>query len=308
LAAEKPVSTESVQQQAETNQTGWKVIDGKRYYIQKDGSIAKPDETGFFVPEEGGGAMLNEDGSLNNFYNLANNRSDDGFKMDRDNGWQQLMSDQLDKKEKFYLKDGLFQTGFQDIDGKTYYFNEDGTLYMKEKLKEKNGKTYYFNDDHSLVKGTRILEIEPSAGFKHFVYLEDNAWNETSGFKEINGKKYYISHGYIIAAKHGEQQPWIAKGPDGDLAVNEDGSLYTGWGVLANRKYYFEDGKTHKWTLHLNGKQYYFDGDGIMHTGWLTWNSDQTKSYFKKDGSMAKNETMEIDGVTYNFDEKGSAR
>ncbi|WP_181419360.1 hypothetical protein [Bacillus sp. 196mf] len=42
-----------VQKQNEMKQAGWKIIDGKRYYLQKDGSIAKPDQSVFFWPDEG---------------------------------------------------------------------------------------------------------------------------------------------------------------------------------------------------------------------------------------------------------------
>ncbi|PYE88561.1 binary toxin-like calcium binding domain-containing protein [Bacillus sp. 196mf] len=90
---------------------------------------------------------------------------------------------------------------------------------------------------------------------------------------------------------------------------HENGSKVKGWKEIEGKKYYFDkDGFMHQWTLHENGKQYYFNEDGTMHIGWLTWNSDQTKSYFNEDGSLITGGWKEIEGKKYYFDGDGKVK
>ncbi|PYE86509.1 hypothetical protein, partial [Bacillus sp. 196mf] len=326
FAAEKDNSPVEVQQQAETKHTGWKVINGKRFFIQKDGSVAKT--KGTFHPEGGGVYLLEDDGSLS-LNDLKDADGKDLLDVSTKNGWKVLTYDGAKKKEKFYLKDGSFQIGFQKIDGKTYYFHQDGALHTKaglqdingktyffeedgtidpsERLQEKDGKTYYFNGDGSIRKDTGVVKAWYKGSIVMWGYADENGAFDTtlSGIQEINGKKYYFGSDGMSRMTSQD----TVSGPDGTkLYVNEDASLYNGWKEVNGKKYYIEDGKPHIWTLKQDGKQYYFNEDGSMHTGWLTWNSDQTKSYFNEDGAMIKNETKEIDGKTYQFDQDGIAQ
>lgn len=47
--------------------------------------------------------------------------------------------------------------------------------------------------------------------------------------------------------------------------------------------YYGVDGQPVKWSQKIGGSWYYFNGSGVMQTGWVTW-KDGTKSYFDWDG------------------------
>ena len=86
---------------------------------------------------------------------------------------------------------------------------------------------------------------------------------------------------------------------DGTYAKNE-------WKTLNGKTYYFaDDGYALRWEHTIDGKFYYFDGDCAMYTGWLTWNSDRTRSYFGNDG-VALAGWQTIGGKRYYFDAKNN--
>ena len=55
-----------------------------------------------------------------------------------------------------------------------------------------------------------------------------------------------------------------------------------------------------KWSQKIGGHWYYFNGSGVMQTGWITWR-DGTKSFFDWDG-RALSGWRSFSGVKYYFD------
>lgn len=57
------------------------------------------------------------------------------------------------------------------------------------------------------------------------------------------------------------------------------------WLTISGKKYYYGvDGQPVKWSQKIGGFWYYFNGSGVMQTGWITWR-DGTKSFFDWDGA-----------------------
>ena len=81
------------------------------------------------------------------------------------------------------------------------------------------------------------------------------------------------------------------------------GYIISGWQTVDGVRYYFEDGIMKTGPAVIDGSSYFFDDDGQITTGLATWEGELR--YVKEDGSLAVSETMEIDGVTYLFDENG---
>ena len=94
------------------------------------------------------------------------------------------------------------------------------------------------------------------------------------------------------------------------------------WIKEGGRQYYFgSDGYALKWSQKIGGSWYYFNGSGVMQTGWVTW-KDGTKSFFDWDGKallgwrsfqgrkcyfdpatgISKRWSQKIDGSWYYFD------
>lgn len=68
--------------------------------------------------------------------------------------------------------------------------------------------------------------------------------------------------------------------------VYPSGNMARGWKTISGKTYYFgEDGAALRYENWIEGEFYYFDADCSMWTGWLTWNSDKSKTYFGSDGA-----------------------
>lgn len=65
--------------------------------------------------------------------------------------------------------------------------------------------------------------------------------------------------------------------------------------------YYGADGQPVKWEQKIGGHWYYFNGSGVMQTGWVTWSKLGTKSYFNDDGK-ARTGWHTLWGKRYYFD------
>ena len=89
--------------------------------------------------------------------------------------------------------------------------------------------------------------------------------------------------------------------------INEDGSVFNGgWKEISGKKYYFKnDGYAARYETKIDGKLYYFLGsDCSQLTGWLTWYSDGSKSYFDPaDGGAAAKGLKIIGGKAYLFND-----
>ena len=77
------------------------------------------------------------------------------------------------------------------------------------------------------------------------------------------------------------------------------------WKTVGGKTYYYgADGQPVKWSQKIGGSWYYFNGSGVMQTGWITWR-DGTKSYFHPDASghaTALTGWRSFNGVKYYFD------
>ena len=70
------------------------------------------------------------------------------------------------------------------------------------------------------------------------------------------------------------------------------GAALSGWFETGGKTYYSFPStlKTARFAQTLEGRDgkkhlYYFDGTGVMRTGWLTWGNDKSRSYFGTDGA-----------------------
>ncbi len=74
------------------------------------------------------------------------------------------------------------------------------------------------------------------------------------------------------------------------------------WKTVGGKTYYYgADGQPVKWEQKIDGSWYYFNGSGVMQTGWVIWAKLGTKSYFDADGK-ARTGWHTLGGKTYYFD------
>lgn len=157
---------------------------------------------------------------------------------------------------------------------------EDGTVsYQDEDGKEVTGfqeiddKRYYFDDKGNLQTGKFYVQDEDA-----YYYSDENG---------------VISSGGIVTVK------------DGFYSVDESGKIQKGFIDLDQARYYFDEKASMvKGWFKYDGNWYYTDDAGKLVTGWAT--IDGYRYYFGADGIRVSNTVMDMDGVTYVFNEDGS--
>ena len=204
----------------------------------------------------------------------------------------------------YYYVNGVRQSGFQEIEGKTYFFSRVDQK-MRTGIFQIDGVYYAFNSD-----GTMYVGWYENGGDKY--YFTDKG--RASGFTNIDGKTYFFSRVGDNPMRTGIFQI------DGVYyAFNNDGSMYIGWYENRGNKYYFTDkgrasgftnidGSTYffsRWEdnpmrtgiFQIDGVYYAFNNDGSMYIGWY---ENRGNKYYFTDKGRASGFTN-IDGSTYFF-------
>ena len=191
-------------------------------------------------------------------------------------GWQEI-----DGKTYYFLSNHAMATGWQQVDNRLCYFGEDGILATGwQKI---GTETRYFGNDGTPAAGWLTLE-----GKRY--YLPEGIL--ATGWQEIDGKRYYFG-------PDGTMVTGTAEVEGVQYAFREDGTLTTGW---EGEYYYLADGTTATGWQEIDGKRYCFGPDGKRKTGWVE--EGEYRYYLKEDGSAAVG-PYEIDGYTYHFSPSG---
>lgn len=172
-------------------------------------------------------------------------------------GWQQI-----DGNTYYLNENGIVLTSWQHIENATYFFEADGRLVRGTVSIE--GKTYHFAEDGKLLTGWQTLDGQ--------VYYFDATGLPIPGFQSIEGKRYYFSN---------------------------DGMRLSGWQQIGDTKHYiFPDGTVRKGTTSIGGKTYHLLEDGKMTTGWITLGK---KRYFFGNDGIRRQGLTRIDKKVYGF-------
>ena len=90
----------------------------------------------------------------------------------------------IDGKHYYFDENGKLKTGFIELDGKLYFFSRNHGYALHGVVSNQEG-TWYEYEDGEVVRGDGLTEIEGKE-----YYFEDR--NLKSGVIEIDGKKYYF--------------------------------------------------------------------------------------------------------------------
>jgi len=217
-------------------QTGWKKIDGKWYYLSHGGAYT---------------GIRTIDGKDYYF---------DRVNCDMKTGW--ILEEDSNGNSRWYYYDpesGERLSGWQTIDGKRYYLNASavhGTVYI-------DGKVYYFDPVNYDMQTGWVL-LKDSNGNPERYYYDPESGERLLGWQEIDGKKYYLT-------SYGTYRDYIYT-IDGKLYYFDPVTreLITGWFELHGNKYYADpnDGgalASNK-TLIIDGVSYSFYAGGNLIT------------------------------------------
>ena len=185
-----------------------------------------------------------------------------------------------------YYLEGSPLTGWQTIDGYTYYFGEDGIL--RTGWQQVGSHTYYFGDD-----GIPVTGWQEQNG-KRFYLCKDGSL--ATGMQFINGEMYrFFPDGTFLSG--------LVQQDGSALLYDDHGFLNQGWIIVDGLWYYSEkDGTPLTGWQELGGLQHYFTDSGAAAEGWLEL--DGFDHYFYEKGIPAQGERT-IDGVVRYFSSNG---
>lgn len=248
---------------------GFKTVDGKTYYINKDGSKQK------------GWLTLKK----KKYYFDTKT----GVQL---KGWQK---NSKGKYIRYFTKGtGAMATGFlTDSKGNTRYFNKRTGLLTRGWLKIGKSKYYFTSGSGIMAKGWMTNSKKQRRYFD-----ESTGIMKTGLYKTKNGEAYYFdkSTGYMYTGlkKIGKNYYYFSK---------TTGVRYQkGFGKVGSKRYYFckKDGHAQTGWLTLGNKQYYFSSKGVMYVN-KTAKIGSTTYVFDADGVA----TEKGSGTTFSaYDEK----
>lgn len=216
-----------------------------------------------------------------------------------------------DKTKSYFGSNGRALTGLQRIGGATYYFDPATARSRKWEVRIGND-LYYFNGSYQMVTGWVTWNADKTKS-----YFASNG-KALKGLQKIGGATYYFDPStchsrrwevrvgndlYYFNGSYQMVTGWVTWRADGTKSYfGSNGKALKGLQRIGGSTYYFDPatGKSKRWEQWIGGKLYYFNGKYQMVTGWVTWNSDKTKSYFDGSG-RALTGWQRLGGHTYYF-------
>ena len=201
---------------------------------------------------------------------------DTGFQYSSIRGWYRITTEGL--KQKWYYNDdnGVRYTGWHKIDGKWYFFGEDGRMYAGEYYQE-NNNTYYFKKNGEMLTGW-YKDVFFGDNY-HWIYAASNGVLYEYKWLNEDGKWYYFSDYndgmYTNGTNVCIDGYYYHFGSDGAcLNPYEKNYKFSGWTKFVYTEqqftqehwcYYSDSGERYrdKW-FNYCGKWYYFTTDAYM--------------------------------------------
>ncbi|PEI36852.1 N-acetylmuramoyl-L-alanine amidase family protein [Bacillus pseudomycoides] len=254
----------------------------------------------------------------------------------KDSSGNVIKNSWVNKNSKYHFADaeGALLKGWQDIKGKTYYFDPSTGELVTARNKGNDrieGKFYTFDDSGALQRS-----VWSKSGYDGRSYSDASGAIIEKGLQEIDGKIYYfegtVAHtgelrledqnvilhfsdkGVLerVSNLNGKVIDSVVnvKFDNKILSFKHDGSLYK-TGLNKSEKlleyYSLKDGVFYTGWKMIDGKSYYFT-NGRNYTFNDYENIDGKKYYFHEDGSVNRAGFEKIDGKLYHFDNNGVAQ
>ena len=249
--------------------TGSRVIDGKTYYFNQDGSVgtAYSNRADSIIFENGKARYITPAGEI---------------------GRSIFVYNPATKAWNYFDKEGNRVTGRQYIDGHLYYFKEDGSQ-AKGEIVEENGIKYYYEPESGILASGRYLQV----GDDQWMYFKHDGSLAIGQVRADHGYlKYFDKNGIQVKGK----------------TVVEDGKTYyydahsgalvtSSFAEIAPNQwsYFNTDGQALKGKWTINGKEYYFDQNGIQYKGKAVKVGSRYKYYDENDGQPVTNRFAQIE-------------
>lgn len=186
----------------------------------------------------------------------------------------------------YFLKNARLATGWQTIDGRRYYFDSQGKMCTG--IKKIGSKYYYFRTGEGWkgVMGTGLFVDDEKT------YYAGSSGALLFGWQKIEGIWRFFNH------ETGEEEK-------GKVETNYWATVYDEDGDIAKIFYFINGTKIAKGWQTIEGKRYYFDGNGILKTGFFqvgknTYYGRVADSLEEYPGQVVSGE-QKINGANYYF-------
>ena len=174
-----------------------------------------------------------------------------------------------EKGEKYYYRNNEKVEGFQQIDGKTYFFGI-GTKRLLHGWQYWNGKFYADPKTGEIKQGWQHIGTED-------YYVRNNYMVEK--FQQIDGKTYFFGVGSYRRLRG--WQYWNGK----FYADPKTGEIKQGWQHIGTEDYYVRNNYMLEGMQQIDGKTYFFGiGSKRLLHGWQSYNGQYW--YQQDDGSL----------------------
>ncbi|MBQ9991071.1 MAG: hypothetical protein IJP31_09065 [Lachnospiraceae bacterium] len=308
--------------------TGWRTVDGKRYYFDPDTYTM---QTGFLTVGT-------------NTYYLEEREGQEKPTGALITGW--ITPEETNNTCYWSNSSGILQKGLQKIEGKWIYFDVVSGQLVKEISEaeiidgfvtitdgQDEEKVFYLINNRTVAKGWRTINgvryyFDTTTGErmtglfqagKHQYHYDENGTAKIGWWEDENGNCYYFKTGMAVTGwqtiegdryyfgSDGRMQTQMVTVGRGNYFLGTDGRMRTGFVRYCGSTYYFAaNGKMVTGWQTLEGQRYYFAENGCMYTGWLkrgnyTYYLDEQLSVY---GRMVKGK-REIESFTYYFNEQG---
>lgn len=252
--------------------TGWQKADGNWYFMEDSGRMKRSEWEGEYYLLEDGKMAVNTWVDKDTAYVGEDGKVIPLYGVPH---W-------VENQTGWWYSDGYGNypaSAFMDIDGSTYYFNERG--YMVTGWQEIDSGWYYFQSSGRMARST----------WMNMYYLKEDGTRAQGETLTLNGTAYvFDAEGRwtdaVNAAKwiRDERGWWYSSG-DGTCPINE-------WALIGDKNYHFDsDGYMQTGWLKDNGCWYYLtDSGAMMQAGWLKIQNDWY--FFHEDGTMAAEEAI----------------
>ena len=258
---------------------GWHTVGGKNYYFDANGANYR--KRWFTVDDKK--YYANEDGTT------------------QEAGWfsvSGVYSSGVPYTNWYYLSEetGQLKGGFYNLEDKTYYFDANGLNYRKRWYVTEEKERYYLEEDGVLQTGgwfqVPTTNTDTNVVTERWYYADSEGKTYRNGIYEIDGKKYYFdvnSTNYRkrwLTDKHARKQYFLEDGSMPQAAwfaisgVNKNGEEYTNWYYADANGYMLAEN-----TYTIEGKEYCFNKNGTMVTGWKR-NASGEYTYYGADGAQ----------------------
>mgnify|MGYP000506131835 CR=1 FL=1 len=229
----------------------------------------------------------------------------------------------LNGKTYYLQSSGAMKTGWQKISNTWYYFDSSGAM-VSNGWRWINSKCYYFDKNGKMAADTWIGEyyVDASGAWVKDKQQETDKWIQSSdrwwyrhadgsytrsGWEYIGGKWYYFDqNGWMVTGWQKVKGSWYYMESNGAM-------VSSGWKWINSKCYYFDKNGKMAADTWIDGS--YVDASGawikdkkqepenVTKTGWVQYTGHWL--YYNADGSAVKSNWKSVNGIWYYFDQNG---